>query len=342
MESPGASHFCDCMDMDWWRAAGVSLQNRDDELCPTYMSVINPNWNDLHIFLEVARCGTLGAAARRLRLNQSTISRHIVQLEQTINAPVFERDNHGLHITAKGRELLEHVEAMEASAVALGEALGGSHKEPSGAVRLGTMEGIASLYLAGAFAPFESRFPKISIELITTTQQMHVNQREADIFLSFFPPQGKSLVVTPVGEFRLHLYAALDYLRLNGAPQDLQELDSHHFVSYVDDLIQLDTVRWLNEAVRRPALVFQSSSMIAQMFSAAAGAGIVMLPAFAQAERFGLVRILEDRVKVTRTIWMTVHRDLQYLPRVKAVTQFLHEIIARASPLPLAGSASPQ
>ncbi|CBJ43129.1 LysR family transcriptional regulator [Ralstonia solanacearum] len=301
------------------------------------MSVIHPNWNDLRIFLEVARCGTLGGAARRLKVNQSTISRHITQLEETINAPVFERDNQGLHITARGRDLIQHVEAMEANAVALSEALGGSHKEPSGAVRLGTMEGIASLYLAGACVHFNQRFPKISIELVTTTQQMHVNQREADIFLSFFPPEGKSLAVSPIGAFSLHLYASASYLASHGTPEEPADLDNHRFASYVDDLIQLDTVRWLDEVISHPRLAFQSSSMIAQMFAAVDGGGVVMLPSFARAERFGLIRLLEDQVRVRRTIWMTVHRDLQYLPRIKAVTRFLQETIARDHPLPSSG-----
>jgi DNA-binding transcriptional LysR family regulator len=298
------------------------------------MSQINPNWNDLKIFLEVARSGTLGGAARRLKCDQSTISRHISRLEEAINALVFERDNLGLHITARGQALLEYVEAMESNVVALGEFLGGSHKEPSGTVRVGTMEGIASLYLAGEFVKFSSRFQKIAVELVTTTQQMHVNQREADVFLSFFPPDGKSLYVVPIGAFPLHLYASPEYLSKHGAPEGLADLPEHQFSTYVDDLIQLDTVRWLDEAITRPKIGFQSSSMIAQLFAAVAGAGIVMLPSFAKAERFGLVKVLDGQVKVNRTIWMTVHRDLQYLPRIKAVTRFLQETISRDYPLP--------
>ncbi len=298
------------------------------------MSATQPAWNDLRIFLEVARCGTLGGAARRLKLDHSTISRHIARLEEAINFPVFERDHQGLHITAKGREIVQYVEAMEADAVALADALGGFHREPSGAVRVGTMEGIASLYLAGEFGRLKASHPKISVELVTTTQQMHVNQREADIFLSFFPPDGKALDVAPIGEFALHLYAAPAYLAAHGTPAGLDALGEHGFVSYVDDLIQLDTVRWLDEVVKHPRLAFQSSSMLAQLFAAVSGAGIVMLPSFSRPERFGLVPVLADAVRVKRTIWMTVHRELQYLPRIKAVTRFLEDTIARDYPLP--------
>ncbi|WP_186079872.1 LysR family transcriptional regulator [Burkholderia gladioli] len=297
------------------------------------MSVGNPNWQDLRIFLEVVRAGTFGGAARRLKVDHSTISRHVARLEEAINVTVFERDNQGLKITPRGREIVEHVEAMEISATALAEVLGGSHGEPSGCVRLATMEGIASLYLAGELVKLRRQHRNISVELVTTTQQMHVNQREADIFLSFFRPDGKALDAAPVGEFVLHLYASPQYLSEHGAPVDIEALAGHRFASYIDDLIQLDTVRWLKEVMAQPRLEFQSSSMLAQLFAAVEGAGIVMLPSFARAHRFGLVRILANEVKVKRTVWMTVHRELQYLPRIKVVTRFLRDIMERDHPV---------
>ncbi len=298
------------------------------------MSTKNPNWNDLRIFLEVARAGTLSGAAARLRVDHSTISRRIAHLEAILNAPVFERDHQGFHITVKGRELLEHVETMESGALAIAESLSGTSRIPSGPVRIATMEGIASLYLSRQFVSFKERYPLIQIELVTSTQLVHVSQREADVFLSFFPSEGKGLEVEPVGAFPLHLYASESYLARHGVPNSVSELREHQFVSYVDDLIQLNTVRWLEEAIKNPPVVFHSSSMIVQLFAAAEGGGIVMLPAFSNAERFGLRPLLLDQIDVKRTIWMTVHRERCFMPRIKAVQQFLKGILARDFPLP--------
>jgi DNA-binding transcriptional LysR family regulator len=298
------------------------------------MNPRSPNWNDLRIFLEVSRAGTLSGAAAKLKVDHSTISRHIAQLEMTVDAPVFERNHQGFHITAKGRELLEHVEAMETAALAIGESLSGAYRTPSGVVRIATMEGIASLYLATQFVGFKSLHPLIQVELVTSTHLVNVNQREADIFLSFFPSEGKGLEVEPIGAFPLHLYASDRYLATYGIPQSVAELEHHKFVSYVDDLIHLSTVRWLEEAVTRPNVVLHSSSMIAQMFAAADGGGIVMLPAFARAERFGLRRLLLSEVDVKRTIWMTVHRDRCFTPRIREVQKFLRESLKRDFPLP--------
>jgi len=294
-----------------------------------------PNWNDMRIFLEVARTGNLSRAARQLKIDVSTVSRHITHLEKCLNMPVFARDPTGLKMTLKGQALIGHIEAMESHALSLmGETVMHDHKIPAGAVRIGTMEGIASFYLSEQFVTFNQRYPQVLIELVTSAHQVHVNRREADLFLSFSPYEGKGLDIIPVGKFSLYLYASPGYLQQHGKLTSRSDLRQHVFVSYIDDLVQLDSVRWLSEVVPAPRFAYTSSSMVAQMFSAAAGAGIVMLPEFMHAERFGLTRILEHEVSQSRVIWITVHHDLQFMPKIKVVTRFLREIMARDYPPP--------
>lgn len=293
-----------------------------------------PNWNDLRIFLEVGRSKTLAGAARRLQVDQSTISRRIAALEAALDIAVFERDHLGFRLTPKGSDLFDCVQEMEVGALALAESLGAKEHSPAGRVRVATMEGIATLYLAGEFAHLRSRHPKLQIELVTSANLVHVNRREADLFISFFPAEGRGLQSTLLGKFGLHLYAAPAYLKARGTPQSITDLDQHDFVSYVDDLVQLNTVRWLFEAIPKPRIVFHSTSMLSQMFCAADGGGIVMLPAFARPERFGLASILREQIDVTREVWLTVHRDLQYAGRIKAASSFIVEILQRDYPAP--------
>ncbi|VFR24354.1 Transcriptional regulator, LysR family [plant metagenome] len=296
------------------------------------MNLNRLNWNDLRIFLAVGQASTLCAAARQLGVNESTASRHVSHLEQVIGELVFTRDHQGFHLTPRGRELFEYVQEMEKSALAFTEALSGARQDVAGRVRVATMEGIATLYLSGAFAELRRRHPGLEVELLTSAELVHVNRRQADVFLSFFPSEGRGLEAAPVGEFQLHLYGSEEYLAVHGRPASRADLSNHVFVSYVDDLVQLDTVRWLTEGVDDPKVVFHSTSMLAQMFAAAAGTGLVMLPTFARAERFGLVPLLTQEIRVPRIIWLTVHRDQQYSRRVKAVTGFLREILRRDYP----------
>lgn len=296
------------------------------------MNMNRLGWDDLRIFLAVARAGNLSKAGRLLGMDHATVGRRISALEFALETPVFERDRQGYRLNAQGREMLGLVEAIEANVLTLGDLLNGERPGLVGHVRIATMEGIASLYLSEQFVDFRRRQPGITIELLTSSTDVRISHREADLFLGFFEPRGSNLEIGRVGRFALHLYAHPDYLAGAGMPESVDALKRHRFVGYIDDLIQLDAVRWLEDAVDDPPIAFHSTSMIAQMFAAAAGAGIVMLPTFARAERFGLVPVLADRIRVTRDVWMSSHRYLQRVPRITAVAAFLREILRRDYP----------
>lgn len=292
------------------------------------------NWNDLRIFLTVARSKTLSSAAKQLAVDDSTVSRRITHLEYHLNSALLERDYQGIHLTPQGERLLQHVEEMERAALSLIESVSNTVSETHGRVRVASMEGIATLYLAGQFATLKARHPSLQVELVTSSTMIHVNRREADIFLSFFPLEARGLDALPIGEFSLYLYASKSYLTQNGCPKSKKDLINHDFISYINDLIQLDTVRWLDEAISQPNIVFCSTSMLSQMYAAAAGMGIVMLPNFAHAENLGLVKILYDQMTVSRTLWMSVHQDLRYTRRIKTTMSFLYEIFKKDYPCP--------
>lgn len=293
------------------------------------------SWDDLKIFLEVARVGSFSGGARALRLDVSTASRRVGQLEKIVGALLFERDNAGLKITQLGSQLLERAQSMEAEVMAFGDAMVGTRMPhtPSGIVRLGMMEGIASFYVGGLLPAFRSLYPHISVELISSANILHVNKREADIFLSFYAPEGRGLHVFPVGEFKLFVYGSAAYLDRAAKITCIEDLENHDFSSYVDDLIQLEAVRWLHDIVKQPRVIFSSTSMIAQMNYAASGDGLVMLPEFMRAEQFGLIPIFPDQIYSSRLIWMTVHQDLQYIQRIKIMSDFLKKNLARDYPL---------
>lgn len=285
------------------------------------------NWDDLKIFLAVARTGNLVKAARKLRIDQSTVSRRITQLEFALGASLFERSHTGLVLNGFGAELLESVQSMETGFDSLSATLDSQSRALQGPVRIGTMEGIATLYLSSRLVDFHREYPGITVELVTSAQQLYVTRREADVFLGFFKPHGKGLDAEHMGRFSLHLYASDSYLKEHGTPEDVEALSQHKFVGYIEDLIQIDAVRWLEEMVDKPNYAFQSSSMLAQMFAASAGMGIVLLPEFADAGRFGLRRLLSDDVRGIRDLWLSVHHELRYVPRVKAAVNFLENLL---------------
>ncbi len=170
------------------------------------------DWDDLKVFLHAARGGSLGSAARRLKVDQSTISRRIAHLESTLGIALFERLPSGLRVNEAGDRLLCHAERIESAVIAMREDVQCGGSRMAGRVRLATMEGIASLYLASRFSRLQRQHPNLTVELLTSPQTVSVNRREADLFLSFFQPRGQGMVSERLGCFKLGLYASRDYL----------------------------------------------------------------------------------------------------------------------------------
>ncbi|MGS0985197.1 LysR family transcriptional regulator [Burkholderia glumae] len=290
------------------------------------------NWNHLRVFLVLGRTGSLSQTGRLLGIDHATASRRISALEHDMGTPLFERDPTGYRLNAQGRSIFEHIESVEASVLAAASQLAGGEIAPSGTVRIATMEGIASLYLSEQFVRLKRTTPGIVIELVTSSRDVRVTHREADIFLGFFKPPGKNLHAVKIGEFSCHLYGSQDYFARRGTPTSVAELPEHEFAGYIDELIQLDIVRWLEEGVANPTYSFHSSSMLSQMFAAAAGAGLVMLPAFSRPERFGLYPVLLGEINVRREVWMSTLVNFQRVPSINVVLSFLTSTFARDYP----------
>lgn len=286
------------------------------------------NWNDLVFFLELARQERLMPAARRLNVDHTTVSRRIAELEKDLAVKLFERKPDGFVLTEDGHRLLTIVEKMETLGLSVVETIRSKPSDLSGRVRIATMEGIAAFYLTERLIEFNAQHPDILVELVTERHLINLTKREADISLSFVPPIGPRLDVRKAGTFRLGLYASDAYLKQRGMPKDTADLAEHDFVDYVVDLIAIAKVHWLLDVIEPEHVVFRSSSMTAQQNAIAAGRGICLLPYFSAKPDTRLVRVL-PKVSVERELFISVHEDIQFLGRVRALTRFLFNLFER-------------
>lgn len=286
-----------------------------------------PDWNDFRVFLEVARSGQLTVAAKRMKVDDSTVSRRVAQLELTLDTKLFDRNKMGLALTNDGRKLLRHIEAIESHVLSAREAIRGGAERYVGSVRVAMMEGIGSLFVARHVPKFIDQYPGIRLELVTSPTVISVTRREADIFISFFEPSGRGLWSEKIGEIGLRLYASASYLAAHGCPSCADDLVSHGFIDYIEDLVAIDAIRWLHDVAPHPRIVFHSNSMIAHMSAAASGVGLVVLPCFAGDVDSRLTLIKGSEFVANRGLWISAHHDLHDVPRVKAVIRFLTDLV---------------
>lgn len=287
------------------------------------------DWNDLVYFLELARHSRLAPAARRLKVDHTTVGRRIAELEKCLSVKLFDRKPDGFVLTDPGHRLFAIAERIEQEASSVSQALGSDNALATGRVRVATMEGIAAFFLAERFTELAAQQPGITVELVTERHLISLTKREADIFISFVHPTGPRLVVKKLGSFRLALYASPAYLARRGVPNDRAELETHTFIDYIEDLVAIQPVHWLLDVLEPSNVAFRSSSMHAQQSAVAAGAGIGLLPLFSAKTNPGIIPVLPDEVKVYRDVFITVHEDLEFMTRVRSVSRHLAQVFSR-------------
>ena len=285
------------------------------------------DWNSLRHFLAVARTGRLTMAAARLGTDHATVSRRVKALEEALQASLFERSPRGYALTASGEALLAHAEEMENAALRMQSEIAGERAALSGTVRFGAPDGFGAFFFAPRMGALATRFPELEVQLIAMPRIFSLSKREADLAVGLSRPKEGRLVARKLTDYSLRLYGSKTYLARNETPQALDQLGAHTIIGYIPELLfseQLDYLGALGEAQARR---IASSNLIAQMRAAAAGAGLCILPDFMAREEPRLVPVLPEETALRRTFWLIVHADMQNVPRIRAVADFIVDVV---------------
>ena len=285
------------------------------------------NWDDARILLAVARTGRLVAAARSLALDHTTVARRLTALEQALGTRLVERSPRGTALTAAGAAFVLRAERAEAELLAAAAEFGDTDARAAGSVRLATPEAFGTCLLAPAAARLHARHPDLYLELMPETQLVRLANRDADVAIALNRPAGGPVVARRLIEYRIGLYAAQAYLDNHQPVVNLADLAGHPFAWYIDEKIDLPELRFLSQVSSEARAVFRSTSTVAQHAAVAGGLGLGMLHAFAAERDKRLVRVLADEIEIRRTYWLVVHENLQRLPRIRAVIDFVDEVV---------------
>ncbi|EKS41895.1 MAG: molybdate transport repressor ModE-like protein [Afipia broomeae] len=290
------------------------------------------DWNLVRSFLAITRTGSMTAAAKRLKIDYSTLSRRIAALETSLGSQLFDRRTSGSSLTEAGERLLEMAEQMDQLATSAAQSIGDSKAQATGAVRIGTPDGFGTKFLAPRLGELSDRHPDLTIELVAMPREFNLSRREADIAVSLTQPTEGRLHGRKLTDYELGLYASHDYLVNHPAVETAADVPTHRFISYIDDLIfspELEYAHFVSPDLR-PAI--KSSNLIAQLNSTLAGAGLCVLPCFIAQTEPELVRVLPN-FRLIRTFWLLLHSDLRNIARVRVTADFIAEQASKAQAL---------
>jgi DNA-binding transcriptional LysR family regulator len=281
------------------------------------------NWDDLRYVLALAEAGSLARAARKLKVDHTTVGRRIEALEVDVGVRLFTRTTNGYTLTREAEEFLPDIRQIEANVLALERSAVARHNAIKGKLRVTASEALGSRFVAPRMSTFTRRHPDICVEFVTAVHALDLARREADIAIRLFRSSHDYLVVKRVAEFGYALYASEEYLARRPAPKGPDDLAKHDIVNLdMPTIGGLDEATWFDELGKeaRTALVTNSTGIA--LGAALSGTGVTLLPCYI-GDLEPTLRRLPMPNEPTRAVWLTVHKDLRRSPVIRAMLDFL-------------------
>jgi DNA-binding transcriptional LysR family regulator len=284
-------------------------------------------WYDLPILLAVYREGSVSGAARRLGVDQSTISRRLAALEDQVGGALFVRDRTGTWPTALARQLIPAAERAELAVRDAMLTAAAATSSATGTVRIALPDALADLVVAPALGGLCRAHPGLRIELDTRIDVVDIARLEADIALRFVRPDRGDVLVRRVGTTRCGVWGTAEYLTSRTGMR-LQELD---WVGWDASLAHLPESRWLAANVGvAPSISCTRATTVVQ--AVRAGAGVAMLPERFAARFPELVELPSTARDLVYEVWLVRPRALRDAPGVDVVATWLAGLIEGMGP----------
>lgn len=286
------------------------------------------DWDKLKTFHAAADSGSLTAAADRLNISQSAVSRQISALEDSLDTPLFHRHARGLTLTEQGRILfLTAREIAHKTALAQATVLN-SRSKPQGKLRVSTPISLGSNWLTSVLQDFITAYPEIEVELILEDEEHDLSAFDVDCALRPWPSTQGDVIERKLGTISQSLYASDSYLAKNGAPTSVEDLENHKIIAFGDLMPKrLHSSNWVLTAGGREKTPLKATLSVSNlhgiMRAAEAGIGLAGLPDYMTALSRRLVRVLPQVRGEPFDVFFVYPTELRGSVKAKVFREFL-------------------
>jgi DNA-binding transcriptional LysR family regulator len=281
-------------------------------------------WDEVRVFLAIARHGTLAAAARSIGQTQPTLGRRLRALEESVGQTLFQRTPRGFILTEAGMAVRSHAERMEEEATGFVRTLAGQSQGLSGQVRVSSSDWFGIHVLTPVFAAFLRKHPQVSIELVTDARRYSLARREADLGVRITPFDEPDVVQRRLMHMSYALYARHDLVAPTG------DGTGHVLITMDSAFAELPDVQWLRQVLPGARVAYASNNRGAQAYMCAQGIGLAVLPCPLGDTTPGLRRVDVGEPPPGRDVWLGYHRDLRRLGRLRALIDAMIEQLGGA------------
>jgi DNA-binding transcriptional LysR family regulator len=257
------------------------------------------NWDDMRVFLAVARGESLTAAARMLKLDPATVGRRIARLEER-TGPLFAKSPQGYALTDLGARTRDHAADAE-TALALALDQGQAAAGLTGQIRIGAPDGCANFLLPQVCAAIGADNPGLEVQILALPRVVNLSKREADMAISVSPPDAGRLTVRKITDYHLHLAARAD----SGPIRNRADLQGRAVIGYIPDMIFDKELDYLGDLGAHGVQMASNSVSVQLQMLRQGGVGIVHDFALPYAPE--LRRVLCEDIALTRSFFLVRH-----------------------------------
>ncbi|MGY3581973.1 DNA-binding transcriptional LysR family regulator [Bradyrhizobium sp. USDA 4341] len=276
------------------------------------------DWNLVRMFLEVARAGGIRAAAERLGVAASFLSKRIAHLEASYGTKLMTRHVDGIRLTQEGLQVFEAAQRMEQASFGLERVLRQSAPELTGEVRIAVTEGLGTMWLGRRMVEFQRVNPGLLIDVKCELRSSDVLRLEADVSVQLDPPTQPDAKRAKIAKLHVMPFVSPAYVELYGMPKDEADVMANHRVvqqeaqqTHGNEVYQQYAERGLV-----PKITMRNNLSYAHLWSVVRGAGIGWLPTYVPALGDPLIP-LDIGHLIEFDVWITYHPEAKKIERVR-------------------------
>lgn len=278
------------------------------------------NWDDLRLFLAVARTGSISGAAKQLDVQHSTVSRRIRKFEETLGTRLLERKKGRYELTQSGENVKEASSRIEREVLGVDGALLGKDTQQVGPLKVAALNNMASSVLMPMFADFSKKRPQVELHIIVSNIDASLSQREADVAIRLTNTPTETLIGKRIVTVASSIYGSRSYLEQlreqGGEPRWIGvECCGFH-------------KSWTRQSDSGLAHNFYSDDTLLTQSAIREGMGVSILPCFMADTDPLLERYCEPNPAYNLGLWVLLHPDLKRTARVLAFRDHMVQAIS--------------
>ena len=283
------------------------------------------SWDDLRVFVVVARTLSFRKAATALRMSSSTVVRRMERLEETFGFRLFDRLPEGVALTVEGRAVSVGAQQMERASHSFRAQLD-QDVTTRGTVRCSVTEGLGTAWILPHLAQFGRTHPSTIVDLRCSMEVADVLRMETDVAIQLDRPERPDVKAVRLGRLHIYPFASQRYAEMFGLPKSVDELRQHRIVFQRGAQIEEGALEHMLKIPNIERIItLRTNASTAHACAIELGIGIGALPTYVSVVGANLIPI-DIGLRYPVDIWMTYHPDARSSPRIAVFIDWLRTL----------------